>query len=86
MLTADEIAGANADSGTKIKVFTLPGEEGEMPLVVFEGDAAALKMMSDFFLAMSKMKGPSDFWAKPDNPGSLLFAPGSNIGFYIDLP
>jgi hypothetical protein len=84
MLTADKIAGANADSGTKIKVNLLASDEGEKPLVVFQGNAAALRMMSDFFLAMSQLTEPSDFWANPDNPGAVLFASGSDIGFYID--
>lgn len=84
MLKADEVAGMNADRGIMIKVFKHEDDERDMPVVVFQGDAAALKMMSDFFLAMSELNGPDDFWATPENSGSALFAPGSDIGFYID--
>ena len=72
-----------ADGGSAITVRLLePDEQGEVPLVLFQGSRKALAFIGRLFLAQSQFSD-SGFQLEPKGAGRRLFTRRSTVGLYI---
>lgn len=74
----DEVCGVFADGPDRITFRRL--EDG---MVLIEGNAAALRFLSNLLLVQASFEKDCGFQISPDGAGRALFSKNSDLGIYI---
>lgn len=83
-MKTDEICERYEDECVKINVSLLVDEDTSDPsTVLVEGNANALKMLGELFIAVAEEKENESFSISPFGPGNIHFSEDAKLGIYI---